>query len=111
KIVVPEAGWNYSTYPTLDDALAGLQNGEIRAVIADENDLEELFEANAAEPRFAAVQLVDNLTRDETRLGLPVQPALPARFGVVVREGDAGTVRAVSQLLGDTVGTVADDPA
>jgi NitT/TauT family transport system permease protein len=111
KIVIPEAGWNYSTYPTLDDALAALQNGEIRAVIADENDLEELFEAEEAEPRFPDVQLVENLTRDETRLGLPVQPALPARFGLVVREEDAGTVGAVSQLLGDTVGTVAGDPA
>ena len=111
KIVVPEAGWNYSTYQTLDDALAALQNGEIRAVIADENDLEEMFEADEAETRFMGVQLVERLTRDETRLGLPVQPALPARFGVVVRDSDAGTVGAVSQLLGDTVGAVAGDPA
>lgn len=111
KIVVPEAGWNYSTYETLDDALAALQSGEIRAVIADENDLEELFETDEAEPRFTDVQMVANLTRDETRLGLPVQPALPARFGVVVRDADAGNMRAVSQLLGDTVGAVAGDPA
>ena len=111
KIVVPEAGWDYRTYPALDDALAALQDGEIRAVIADENDLEDLFAAEGADPRFADVRMVENLTRDEKRLGLPVQPALAARFGLVVREDDAGDVRAVSQLLGDTVGAVAGDAA
>ena len=111
KIVVPEAGWDYRTYPALDDALAALKDGEIRAVIADENDLEDLFAAEEAAAQVADMRMVENLTRDETRLGLPVQPALPARFGVVVREDDAGDVRAVSQLLGDTVGAVAGDAA
>lgn len=29
QIVVPESGWNYESYETLDDALAAVQRGEI----------------------------------------------------------------------------------
>lgn len=111
KIVIPEAGWDYRTYPALDDALAALEAGEIRSVIADQKVLDARLATDAEGLPFPDVRVIRNLTRDDLRLGLPVQPALPARFGVAVRRADADNVSAVSQLVNDAAGAVAGDPA
>ncbi len=111
KIVVPESGWNYESYETLDDALAAVQRGEIRAVIADSKILEERLPAGTSDPVFPDITVATELRREEYRLGLPVQPALPARFTVAVRAEDATTVASVFNLLDDPVGVVAGDPA
>lgn len=62
-------------------------------------------------PVFPDITVATELRREEYRLGLPVQPALPARFTVAVRAEDATTVASVFNLLDDPVGVVAGDPA
>lgn len=109
KIVIAQPPWTYQTYDTLDAAVAAVQAGEVRAIIADTNALAELMPADTEEPTYPDVVVVSTITRDEYWLGLPVQPALPARFSVVLQPGD--DVTHINALVGSPVGVVSGDAA
>lgn len=114
KITVPQASWEYETYPTLDDALIALEDGETDYVIADRKDLDDLMLAYPPEDDAEAVPLenlryLDDLDRAEGLGFLPIQPEFPGRLTVAVRADTAGQVIAVRELIGSNVSTVAGE--
>lgn len=112
RIVLPQPGWTYTAYPTLDDALQALESGETDAVIADRKELDAVvppvsFNAtdSAALP-YPGLRLLDRIEKDSRQLGLPLIPAFPGRLAVVARTEDESRWTAVDQLVGQRVGAV-----
>jgi len=115
QITLPQAGWTYTTYETLDQTLAALQAGEIVAVIVDENDVEDLIppypNADVDPNTFAqpGLRILASLTRETKIIGLPIEPEFSGRLAVVTQVENAGNWSAIGDLLGQPVGTVAGD--
>lgn len=113
QITLPQTGWTYRAYDTLDDGLAALQAGEIPALIIDQNDIDGLLAAHPpkadADPAalpYPTLRYVTNLERDARILGLPVIPAFPGRLAVVVSEADVTRWTHTNDLLTLGAGTV-----
>jgi NitT/TauT family transport system permease protein len=115
QITLPQAGWTYKTYATLDDTLAALKSGEISVVIADSNDVEDSIppfpEGDAdlttfSQPEF---RILTNLDTETKIIGLPIRPEFPGRLAVVTRAADAGQWNAIGGIFGQTVGTLVGD--
>lgn len=110
---IPQSGWQVTNYDTLDEALVGLQAGEVRAVFADKNDLETRMPMafmrepliNPAYPDLQAVPLEGN----EQQIIFPLMPSLPGRLVVAVRAEDATTIQRPSQLVDGAVGAVSGE--
>lgn len=98
-------GWTATVYDTPDAAFTALRAGEIDAVFGESGALED------AASRVEGVAVMTTLSRDETRLGLPVEPTMPGRLAVAVRADDAGSASAVAEFTAHPVGAVAGDPA
>jgi len=113
QITLPQAGWTYQTYETLDQTLAALETGEIAAVIVDENDVEDSippYPEGDIDPTtlpYSDLRLLTNLERETKIAGLPVKPELPGRLAVVTRADDAANWSSIDGLIGQPLGTVA----
>jgi NitT/TauT family transport system permease protein len=114
RISMPEAGWTYTVYPTLDESLAALQAGNVAAVIADSNDMEDLIapvEAQDAEDSaYPGLRLLTDIETDMHGIaGLRIEPDFPGRLAVAVRAEDASRWQSVSELVGQPLGAVEGD--
>lgn len=114
-IVAPQPAWTYSTYPSLEDALVALDSGEVKAVVADENDLEDLMAAypgdaaDAADLAYPNLRYLGRVQHREQVMIFPVTPDLPGRLSIAVRADDAGQYTQPSQLIGAEIGAVEGD--
>jgi NitT/TauT family transport system permease protein len=112
-VTLPQSEWTYTAYPTLDDALNALNGGAVGAVIADENDLENLMqsypEGEAIEADYPDLRYLRRLQTDESTLIFPVTPARPGRLSVAVRAEDTGAITRNSDLLSRQIGAVEGD--
>jgi NitT/TauT family transport system permease protein len=113
QITLPQTGWTYQTYETLEQSLAALTAGEIAAVVIDENDVEESippYPEGEVDPNSLPqpeLRILTNLERDTKIAGLPVRPEFPGRLAVVTRAEDAAQWSSADRLVGQPVGTVA----
>lgn len=115
-ITIPAGGWSYSAYPTLDEALAALQAGEVAAVIYDQRDLRELVPPlplpegqDAAAFAYPDLRFLVRLRSDDYTLGLPLRPVLPGRLGVAVRGDGAQGWGGIGDFAAHDVATVAGE--
>ncbi|MFZ4815957.1 MAG: hypothetical protein ACOYL5_15580, partial [Phototrophicaceae bacterium] len=114
-VTVPQPAWEYTTYATLEDGLAALSAGNIDAIFADRNALEDLMPADpsADSPTeglpYPDLRYVDRLARTERLLIFSLQPEFPGRLSVAVRADDAGLYSQPAQFMGRAVGAVAGD--
>ncbi len=114
QIATPQPGWTFTAYPSLDEALAALQNGEIVAVFADENDIEDLMPAYPEDETTAALPYADlrylaRLELREQSFIFPLTPDMQGRLTVAVHTDVAQQYQRPSQLIGLPVGAVADE--
>lgn len=98
RIVLPTSGWQYDKYPSLDDALAALQNGQADVVIADRNDVRDLMPsddmADAASLAYSDLRYLSRIQTEQSWLGMfPIKPAFPGRLSVVVEADRTGITR------------------
>ncbi len=110
-ITLPQQSWTYTTYPTLEDALAALDAGEISAVIADENDIEEIMPAYPGagaegEIPFPDLRYLSRIQLQEQVAIFPLTPSMPGRLSIALRSEDASQITRPGQLLDGTVGAV-----
>jgi NitT/TauT family transport system permease protein len=115
QILVPQPAWNTSTYSTLEDALAALEAGDVRAVFADSRDLEAFMPGvppRDAEPENlpkSDLRYLRRLPSQEQVLWFAVTPPLPGRLSAAVRAADAESVGNATALIGEPVGAVAGE--
>jgi NitT/TauT family transport system permease protein len=115
QITVPAANWTYNTYPSLDEALAALQAGDLDVVIADRRDVRDIIaplppeaEIDPAALPYPDLRYLNRFDPQERVLGiLPIAPEFPGRLSVVIA-GDRD-VNGVADLLGQRVGTIAGE--
>ena len=115
KVTLPQPSWAYDTYPTLNDALAALQVGDITGLVADKNDLEDIMPAYPPDTDtqdnlpYPDLRILTDLERKDSLLFFPIQPEFTGRLSIAVRESDAEGWTQTSQFIGHAVGTVAGE--
>ncbi len=111
QITLPASSWTYQPYETLDGALVALQNGEISAVIIDENDVEDLIaphpNGDPTDTAYPELRILDGIKTTDTSAGFSVKPAFPGRLALVAQADNAANWESISQFVGLDVGTVA----
>lgn len=118
KVRLPLPSWTYTSYPTTEETLAALQNGEVVAVIADRRELEPLMALSEEQSGKAPVdpaatdypdlRLLSVINTDMSFSFFPVNPLFPGRLGVAVREQDTARWSSVTELVGQPLGTPAE---
>lgn len=113
RVVIHQPAWEYETYPSLNETLSALEQGEVDYVIADRNDLDELMLPHPADDElsledfpYTNLRYLANLNRAEGVGFLPIQPEFPGRLSVAVRADIAGEVNAIREIFGNRVATV-----
>jgi len=113
NVTLPQQSWNYTSYPTLDDSLRALQDGEVQAVIIDRKLLEEVVAPSPADAEidpaalpYPGLRYLTNIDSSQQVLFLPIRPDFPGRLTVAVPAENAENWRSVNQFLGEKVGTV-----
>lgn len=115
KITAPVTDWTYTTYPSLEDALAALNNGDLNAVMADRNDVRDIIPPLPADETIDPASLpypdlryLTQIDTNEAVLGvLPIIPEFPGRLSVVIRADH--TAENLGVLLGQRIGAVKGD--
>lgn len=107
QIALPQPSWRYETRPSLDEALAALEAGEVDVVIADRKDLDDEMpphppaDDDAADARpWQNLRYLDDLNRAAGIGPLPISPAFPGRLTIALRADEAEQVNAVSDIVG-----------
>ncbi len=115
-VTAPLSGWEYVTYPTVEDTLDALLTGEVNAVIVDRNAVRDLVPPHPADPdsdaanfAYSDLRYLNNFQNRESVVLFPVSPNIPGRLRVVVRAEDTATWRTAQGLIPETVGTVANE--
>jgi len=113
KVVTPQPDFTYNVYDSLDQALAALGEGQIKAVIADENDFEDLMpsyppdkNATGTQP-YPSLRYLSRLQLQEQIFIFPVTPNMSGRLTMAVHGDDAPNITRPSQMLGAQMGVVA----
>jgi len=114
KVSIPQASWEYVTYPTLDESLIALESGEVDYIIADRKDLDDLMlphpeDETTEDLPFEQLRYLDKLERAEGIGFLPILPEFPGRLSIAVRADEAGQITAIRDIIGKNVATVADE--
>jgi len=114
KISLPQASWEYTTYPTLDESLVALENGDVDYIIADRKDLDDLMlpyplDETTEDLPLENLRYLDNLDRAEGIGFLPILPEFPGRLSVTDRADEAGQIPAIRDIIGKNVATVEDE--
>lgn len=114
QVIARQPDWAYTAYPTLEDALNALQNGEAAAVFADKKDLETLMPAypeseTATALPYADLRYLARFEQREQALIFPIVPEMPGRLSVAVRADSAEQYKRPSQLIGQPVAAVEGD--
>ena len=86
NITVPADEWTYTPYNDLDMALAALQSGEVGAIMADRNQLDELMppyppedEIDTSALSYPELSYLTNFERERQQFGREVTPELARR--------------------------------
>jgi NitT/TauT family transport system permease protein len=111
KISLPQASWEYATYPSLDESLVALEAGEVDYIIADRKDLDDLMlphppDDTVEDLPLETLRYLDKLDRAEGLGFLPILPEFPGRLSVAVRGDEAGQITAIRDIIGKNVATV-----
>jgi NitT/TauT family transport system permease protein len=115
QITLPQAGWTYKTYESVDQTLAAVKSGEIAAAIVDKNDVEDdipPYPEGDVDPNTLShpdLRILENIDAETRFLGLSVRPEFPGRLVVVTRAEDAAKWHAIGELVGQPLGTLAGD--
>lgn len=112
KILQAQDSWEYTTYPTLDDGLLALENGDIDAVILDRRDLSDVMVAQAdpdvdpATMPYPNLRYLDDLDRTDKIGIMSIAPSFPNRLSVAVRAADGERWSTVSEFLNVPIATI-----
>ncbi len=115
KILLPQQGWTYQTLETMEEALEALQAGAVDYVIADRKDLDDLMppqppdDDETAELPYQDLRYLARLDRNEGVAFLPISPAFPGRLSIALRAEEARDVKAVRDVFGGSIATVAGE--
>jgi NitT/TauT family transport system permease protein len=116
NITLPQQDWDYTPYPTLENALDALQAGEITAIITDRKSYEGLIgsypgsaDSDSAELPYPDLRYYTTIDTRQQVLFLPIRPEFPARLGVAVPANTTEVRQSLDQLLSGKVGTVAGE--
>lgn len=116
KILLPQSAWEYDSYPTLDDALIALDNGEIDALIYDRRDLSDFMPVYPEDPEtdadslaFPNLRYLNDLDASAGFAFFPIEPEFPGRLKVAVRADSADTWRSITDFYKESVATVAGE--
>ena len=115
KILLPQQGWTYQTLGTMEEALEALQAGAVDYVIADRKDLDDLMppqppdDDETAELPYQDLRYLARLDRNEGVAFLPISPAFPGRLSIALRAEEARDVKAVRDVFGGSIATVAGE--
>jgi NitT/TauT family transport system permease protein len=116
NITLPQQNWAYTPYPTLEDSLTALQNGEISAVITDRKLLDGFVapippdeEIDADSLPYSNLRYLRDIDPSQRILFLPIRPEFPGRLAVVVPANNVENWQSVNQFLSGKVGTVAGE--
>ncbi|NJR12937.1 ABC transporter permease [bacterium] len=116
-IVTPQPAFTYTAYASLDEALTALETGTIEAIVADENDLEDLMPVYPRDSKgrgegafpYPNLRYLSRLQLQEYVAFFPLTPDMPGRLSIAVRSEDAAQVSKPSDLLGQPIGAVTGD--
>lgn len=114
QILLPQPGWTYTTYPTLDEALGALSAGEAQAVVFDRRDLQDVMvsypeDDPPEEDAYPNLRYLDALNTSQQFGFLPIEPSFPGRLGVAVRAEDTHQWANLSDLVGVPLATMAGE--
>ncbi len=108
QVRVPQAAWTVTPYATLDEALVGLQNGEVKAVFADAKDLEALMptypQSEVGGTAYPTLRVVQPYFGEQQFI-FPLTPDIAGRLSIAVAERDVSLNRP-SQWVSQAVGAV-----
>lgn len=114
-VTLPVAGWEYTSYPSLDEALDALENGAVDVVFADRNDLRDAMpdyppddDTDFESLAYPDMRYVTSFERTSTRVFLPIEPDLPGRVAVAILKDNADEVNNIAQFERQRIGTVAE---
>lgn len=112
QVVTPQPAFTYNVYDSLDVALTALDEGVIKAVVADEKDLEDLMpsyprdkDATGTRP-YPSLRYLSRLQLQEQMYIFPLIPNMPGRLTIAVHGDDAPDITRPSQLLESQIGVV-----
>ena len=93
KILLPQASWQYDTFPNIEEALAALEGGALDYVIADRQDLDDLMPPHPPDDDdteallYQELRYLSRLDRGEGLAFLPITPAFPGRLSYCAARG------------------------
>lgn len=113
KITTPVDAWVYTTYATLEDGLAALENGDLDVVIADRKDVRDLMaplpvddDIDPATLPYPTLRYLTDIETSEAALGVwPIIPTFPGRLSIVMSAGASASN--LSALFDRRIGAVA----
>ena len=115
KLLLPQQSWTYQTRPSLEDALAALEAGDVVAVVADRKDLDDLMPPHPAKGDeddtlpYDKLRYLRVLDRAQGFGFLPVFPAFPGRLSLAIRDDDIGKISGVRDVVGREIAAVEGD--
>lgn len=116
KILLPQASWEYSSYPTIEDALDALNNGEVDAIVLDRNDLSDLMpeypddpDAETTNLAYPDLRYLNDLDASASILFFEITPEFPGRLKFAVRVEDAANPTSIHDFYDVSLATVAGE--
>ena len=115
KLLLARQSWTYQTRPSLEDALAALEAGDVVAVVADRKDLDDLMPPHPAKDGedetlpYNNLRYLRALDRAQGFGFLPVFPAFPGRLSLAIRDDDIGKISGVRDVVGRKLAAVEGD--
>ncbi len=115
QITTAVNNWAYTTFPTLDEALAAVESGEVTAIIANRNEVRDIIAPLPADPEidsnslpYPDLRYLTNLDTYQAILGIwPITPAYPGRLSVITRAETS--LNHLNDLMDKPLGSVRDD--
>jgi NitT/TauT family transport system permease protein len=110
RVILPTSGWQYNKYPSLDDALKSLQDGNVQVIVADRSEVRDLMAdedgVDASTFTYPDLRYLSNMQTEQFGLGMfPIEPAFPGRLAVVVT-ADQTSIHSLDDLSTRRVGAV-----
>lgn len=112
QITTPVANWTYTTYPSLEEALAAVANSEVDAIIADRSEVRDIVaphpadeSVDPADTAYPDLRYLTTLDTSESVLSLlPITPQYSGRLSVVTRAENP--VTHISELSSQRVAAI-----
>lgn len=118
SITRPLPDWTYNTYPTLKDALAAVESGEVTVALIDRRDVRDImavYPPDEDEPTDPATTDYPNLrylegldSQPVNFIGMEIRPQVPGRLSFIVLAENAENWHSVEDFLDEQIGTTVD---